>query len=49
VLNPLLPKIPGLAKNIYPPANNVGRAMAGKTAIGWQQLILQVSDKSGFP
>jgi hypothetical protein len=49
MLNPLLPKIPGLAKNIYPPANNVGRETAGQTAIGWQHLILQVSNKSGFP
>jgi hypothetical protein len=45
MMNPLLPKIPGLAKNYYSSSNNVGRAMAGHAAIGWQHLILQISNK----
>jgi hypothetical protein len=48
MMNPLLPKIPGLAKNYYPPANHVDRAGAGQTAIGWQHSILQISNKIGI-
>jgi hypothetical protein len=46
MMNPLLPKIPGLAKNYYPPANHVDRAGAGQTAIGREHLILRISKQN---
>jgi hypothetical protein len=33
MMNPFLPKIPGLAKSYYPPSNNVSRAMAEQAVI----------------